>query len=115
MFSFCNLPIDCCLPRDYKLNPISGTLMEEILDFNEHYLKNGLNDEELAHYYNRYKQYKKDLINKKNIIENVVTFDYLINSFVKHCCCCFYRFCYRFYDDDENKDKNKNSNNNEEN
>ena len=114
MFAFCNLPIDCCLPRDYKLDPVSGTLMEEILDFNEQNLKNGLNDEELAHYYNRYKQYKKDLVSKKNITENIPTFYCLINYFFKHYCCCFYwisSLCYSsFYDNDKHRGKNDNVN-----
>ena len=110
MFAFCNLPIDCCLPRDYKLDPVRGTLMEEILDFNEQNLKNGLNDEELAHYYNRYKQYKKDLVSKKNITENMPTFGCLINYFFKYYCCCFYWLCSLCFSSFYDKDKHTGTN-----
>ena len=54
-----NLSIEIFLPRGYKIHPIQGTLLEEILN-----IKNGICDEELKHYNNNYKIFKKNL--KKN-------------------------------------------------
>ena len=47
--------IECCIPANYKPDPTSGTLLEEILDFNYINNSSGINDEELYHFYKRYK------------------------------------------------------------
>ena len=54
---FCNTR--CCLPANYKLDPISGTLLEEILNLNESYITNGISDVELYHFYKRYQNFIK--------------------------------------------------------
>lgn len=55
----CNIPIDFCLPNEYKNDPTQGTLLEQILDMNEKIMKNGISDEELKHYYDNYNIFKK--------------------------------------------------------
>ncbi len=61
---FFNLSKDCFVPKDYKHDPAGGTLMEEILGVNFTSSRSGLNDEELYHFYKRYKNKIKN-INKK--------------------------------------------------
>tara|TARA_Y100000591_G_scaffold142324_2_gene122284 strand:+ start:4467 stop:6176 length:1710 start_codon:yes stop_codon:yes gene_type:complete len=62
---FCNTR--CCLPTNYKLDPISGTLLEEILNLNESYITNGISDVELYHFYKRYQNFiKKTKTKTKN-------------------------------------------------
>ena len=60
---FCNTR--CCLPANYKTDPISGTLLQEILNLNESYITNGISDVELYHFYKRYENNIK-----KNKIKN---------------------------------------------
>tara|TARA_B110001450_G_scaffold191587_4_gene179781 strand:- start:1710 stop:3506 length:1797 start_codon:yes stop_codon:yes gene_type:complete len=66
IFKLCNLSIDCCLPRGYKADPTSGTLLEEILDFNEYNVSNGITDADLYHFYKRYKKNVKKTDNNNN-------------------------------------------------
>jgi hypothetical protein len=71
IFVYFNLPVDCCLPNGYKNDPTQGTLLEEILDMNEKVMKNGISDEELKHYYDNYKIFKKSF--KKNTYNDLGT------------------------------------------
>ena len=50
-FKHIGLPNDGCLPSEYKVDPIKGTLLEEILNIN---LSNGITDEALYHFNKRY-------------------------------------------------------------
>ena len=70
MCIICKLKPDCCLPYDYKPDPISGTLLEEILDLKESQINNGLTKCELSHFYKRYQDHdKKQAYNNKNVVE----------------------------------------------
>tara|TARA_B100000768_G_scaffold181311_1_gene203774 strand:+ start:639 stop:2384 length:1746 start_codon:yes stop_codon:yes gene_type:complete len=53
-FKYIGFPDEACLPADYKLDPIKGTLLEEILNIN---VDNGITDEALYHFKKRYKQH----------------------------------------------------------
>ena len=55
ILGYCNISIDFFLPNDYKHNPITGTLLEEILNLNNSFFENGIEDQELYHLYKRYK------------------------------------------------------------
>ena len=62
LFKYCHIPLDCCLPTNYKPDPTKGTLLEEILNFNNKYSIRGITDEELYHFHKRYEKFK----NRKN-------------------------------------------------
>tara|TARA_Y100000389_G_scaffold198999_1_gene236558 strand:+ start:243 stop:1988 length:1746 start_codon:yes stop_codon:yes gene_type:complete len=62
LFKYCHIPLDCCLPSNYKPDPTKGTLLEEILNFNNKYSIRGITDEELYHFHKRYEKFK----NRKN-------------------------------------------------
>jgi hypothetical protein len=51
---YIGIPDEFCLPKEYKADPIKGTLLEEILNIN---LDNGITDEALYHFKKRYKLY----------------------------------------------------------
>ena len=53
-FKYIGFPDEACLPADYKVDPIKGTLLEEILNIN---VDNGITDEALYHFKKRYKQH----------------------------------------------------------
>jgi hypothetical protein len=53
-FKYIGIPDEVCLPKEYKADPIKGTLLEEILNIN---LDNGFTDEALYHFKKRYKLY----------------------------------------------------------
>lgn len=58
---YIGFPDEACLPTDYKVDPIKGTLLEEILNIN---LDNGITDEALYHFKKRYKQYSGEPLHK---------------------------------------------------
>lgn len=64
LFKMCNIPLECCLPADYKADPTQGTLLEEILNFDNKYAIRGITDEELYHFHKRYEKFKNKNINK---------------------------------------------------
>ena len=70
LFKYCNIPLDCFLPSKYKPDPTKGTLLEEILNFNNKYSIRGITDEELYHFHKRYEKFKnrKNNINHKNLM-----------------------------------------------
>ena len=53
----CNMTITSCLPRDYKHNPIEGSLLDEIMNVNQDTFMNGISKEELYHFYKKYESY----------------------------------------------------------
>tara|TARA_B110000261_G_scaffold163549_3_gene209895 strand:- start:915 stop:2882 length:1968 start_codon:yes stop_codon:yes gene_type:complete len=53
----CNLSIYVCLPKNYKQNPVEGSLLDEILNLNENTLTNGISKEELYHFYKKCNDY----------------------------------------------------------
>tara|TARA_B100001093_G_scaffold213898_1_gene205156 strand:+ start:1249 stop:2889 length:1641 start_codon:yes stop_codon:yes gene_type:complete len=69
-----NCLVTMFLPKNYKLDPTQGTLLEEILNINDNYKDHGISDQELYHLNKRYEKYKKNLnidnsnnnINKNN-------------------------------------------------
>ena len=84
----CNLSIDVCLPKNYKPNPVEGSLLDEILNLNENTLTNGISKEELYHFYkkcNDYVDYKSlhgsSTTNaSSNIFANFANFTNFANS-----------------------------------
>lgn len=68
LFKLCNIPLECCLPADYKADPTQGTLLEEILNFDNKYAIRGITDEELYHFHKRYEKFKNK---NKNINKNL--------------------------------------------
>ncbi len=71
LFKFCHVPLDCCLPTNYKPDPTQGTLLEEILNFDNKYAFRGITDEELYHFHKRYEKYKTKNNNNKNFIVKI--------------------------------------------
>lgn len=69
LFKYCHVPIDCCLPINYKPDPTQGTLLEEILNFDNRYSIRGITDEELYHFHKRYEKFKN--YNSKNFIVKI--------------------------------------------
>jgi hypothetical protein len=63
---YIGIPDECCLPTDYKVDPIKGTLLEEILNIN---LDSGITDEALYHFNKRYKQYNDEPPAKSFIVK----------------------------------------------
>ncbi len=55
-----NCLVTAFLPKNYKLDPTQGTLLEEILNINDNYMDNGITDQELYHLNKRYEKYKKN-------------------------------------------------------
>ena len=43
LFKYCNCNIDCCLPKNFKSDPVDGTLLEEILNLSQTNSINNLN------------------------------------------------------------------------
>jgi hypothetical protein len=84
ILSFCNISIDIFLPNDYKHDPINGTLLEEILNLNNSFFENGIEDQELYHLYKRYKSKTKKY-----------DFNYKFNNFFNN----------KNYDNDNDNDK----------
>ena len=85
----CNLSIDVCLPKNYKQNPVEGSLLDEILNLNENTLTNGISKEELYHFYkkcNDYVDYKSlhgsstSANASSNIFANFANFTNFANS-----------------------------------
>lgn len=68
LFKFCHIPLDCCLPTNYKPDPTQGSLLEEILNFDNRYSISGITDEELYHFHKRYEKFKNKYNNKNFII-----------------------------------------------
>ena len=68
LFKFCHIPLDSCLPTNYKPDPTEGTLLEEILNFDNRYAIRGITDEELYHFHKRYEKFKNKNNNKNFII-----------------------------------------------
>ena len=54
----CKLSTDCCLPYNYKSDPIKGTLLEEVLNFDKDEYTFKFSDEELYHLNRRYEKHK---------------------------------------------------------
>ena len=76
MFKLCGLSSDCCIPNNYKHDPIQGTLLEEILNIDSDYAIRGITDEELHHFHKRYEKFR-DKIDKdddKNFIIRIPKF-----------------------------------------
>ena len=73
LFKMCNIPLECCLPADYKADPTQGTLLEEILNFDNKYAIRGITDEELYHFHKRYEKFKNRNVNK-NVIDKISSF-----------------------------------------
>ena len=69
LFLFCNIPLDCCLPTNYKPDPTQGSLLEEILNFDNKYAIRGITDEELYHFHKRYEKFKNK---NKNYNKNFI-------------------------------------------
>ena len=55
LFKFCNIPLSCCLPLNYKEDPTHDTLLEEILSFDTKSC-HGITDDELHHFNKRYRE-----------------------------------------------------------
>ena len=71
LFKYCHIPLDCCLPINYKPDPTQGTLLEEILNFDNRYSIRGITDEELYHFHKRYEKFKNKNNNSKNFIVKI--------------------------------------------
>ena len=56
----CNFSITSCLPKNYKVNPIEGSLLDEILNINQERFDSGISKEELYHFYKKYKELKNN-------------------------------------------------------
>ena len=69
LFKFFHIPLDCCLPMNYKPDPTQGTLLEEILNFDNRYAIRGITDEELYHFHKRYEKYANKNNNKNFIVK----------------------------------------------
>lgn len=68
LFKFFHISLDCCLPTNYKPVPTQGSLIEEILNFDNTYAIHGITDEELYHFHKRYEKFKNKNNNKNFII-----------------------------------------------
>ena len=69
LFIICNISSECCLPINYKSDPTQGTLLEEILNFDNRYAIRGITDEELYHFHKRYEKFKNKNNNKNLVIK----------------------------------------------
>jgi len=69
LLKLCNLPLECCLPINYKADPTQGTLLEEILNFDNKYAIRGITDEELYHFHKRYEKFKNKNNNKNFVVK----------------------------------------------
>jgi hypothetical protein len=63
---YIGIPDDVCLPKEYKADPINGTLLEEILNI---IIDNGFTDEALYHFKKRYKLYSGESPHKSMTVK----------------------------------------------
>ena len=80
---FFNMSVNSILPPNYKVNPISGTLLDDALNINDEYFSFGISKHDLYHFYKKYNDYLYNIHNGslvknnlKNLNNDFMTRDY---------------------------------------